>query len=73
MALTRIREETKVQATPSTSTWQRIGRAINRLTLRLSHWTEDICAHRYAVIAGLVIIIALLATATAMGWNLTGP
>ena len=72
MALTRIRYEHAVEEPTPLLTLQRVRGAINRFTLRLSHWTEETCAHRYATIVGLLIIIGLLAAASSMSWNLTG-
>ena len=66
MSLTHMRSEAAAQEEAPLSTMQRVRLGVHRFTLRLSHWTESVCAHRYAVVVGLLIIIGLLAAATSM-------
>ncbi|POY73936.1 hypothetical protein BMF94_2978 [Rhodotorula taiwanensis] len=48
--------------------WQRL----RLFTLRASLGVGRLCSHEYAVLAGVLVIVGLVASATALRWSLTG-
>ncbi|GAA5993361.1 hypothetical protein JCM10908_002627 [Rhodotorula pacifica] len=51
---------------------RRIFGAADRLALRASLAVGHACSHQYAVVASIIVLVILVAAATALRWSLTG-
>ncbi|BGP27345.1 hypothetical protein JCM10295v2_006313 [Rhodotorula toruloides] len=58
--------------TTKRSTLSRLAATVDRLTLRASLRVGWLCAHEYAVLLGVLVIVGLVVAATALKWSLTG-
>lgn len=52
--------------------YMRLRRRLRRVTLRASLGVGRVCSHEYAVLAGVLVVVGLVASATALRWSLTG-